>query len=85
MLGVPFFDFHSPFHGYIGGPVDFNLLVFKTCLQGREAALSGSCRVRSEMPLETSLFCKQHESLGTYCSHLMCGSSSFSTVLGIFS
>ena len=30
------------------GPVDFNLFVFKTCPQGREAALLVSCRVSSE-------------------------------------
>lgn len=36
------------------GPVDFNLFVFKTHLQGRQAALSVSYRVRSENTLKTS-------------------------------
>lgn len=43
------------------GPVDFNLLVFKTHLQGRQAALPVSCRVRSENTLKSS---KNH--LGLY-------------------
>lgn len=54
------------------GPVDFNPLVFKTCLQGREAALSMSCRVRSEKHQVWKLvrFASSKKGLELYCSHL---------------
>lgn len=44
-------------------PVDFNLFIFKTYLQGRQAALPVSYRVRSENTLKSS---KKH--LGLYYS-----------------